>query len=101
MLINRGADVHYMHRYMHGGNSRSIPPLIRAAFKNHANVVSGGGPMSTSTSHAIESQLLLEAQYGQREAAICPLDYGADVSTKDSITLLAISSSYAGLLYIW
>ena len=41
-LINRGADVKYVYRFIHEGVERSKTPLIEAAALGHANVVSEG-----------------------------------------------------------
>ena len=39
-LLTQGADVNYMHRFMHEGQEMSTTPLIMAALKGHADAVS-------------------------------------------------------------
>jgi hypothetical protein len=38
-LINQGADVDYVFKFMHEGAEDSVTPLTRAAFEGHADAV--------------------------------------------------------------
>ena len=38
-LLTQGADVNYVHRFMHEGEENSTTPLIQAALNGHADAV--------------------------------------------------------------
>ena len=87
-LINRGADVNYVHRFVQEGMEMSITALGNAAFGGHANVVTvlieKGANVNKKEPCYGFTALHVAAQSGRREAALRLLDHGADVNAKDN-----------------
>ena len=86
-LLTQGADVNYVHRWMHEGREESATLFTQAAVNGHADAVrvliSRGAEVSKREPCLGNTALHMAAQEGNVDVAICLLDHRADVNARD------------------